>query len=272
MRTLKLLIAYDGTGFVGWQRQPEGVSVQGLLEDALAPLAKAPVAVPGAGRTDAGVHATAQVASVQLESRLEPHEIARALNAQLPADVRILAAENAGTTFHARFDARSKTYEYRIVNGPLTSPFSHRYVWHLPVPLDVDCMRDAARRITGSHDFACFQSTGGGAATSVRTIFHSELIVVTGAVQPSFIPEPVLPAGQLLVYRVTGDGFLRHMVRAIVGTLVEAGRRAIDAESIQALLAAGTRAAAGPTAPASGLCLSAVSYDDAELRLNGKTL
>jgi tRNA pseudouridine38-40 synthase len=264
MRTLKLLIAYDGTDFVGWQRQPDGISVQGLIEDALAPLSNARVTLSGAGRTDAGVHAAGQVASVQLESRLEPQEIGRAVNAQLPPEARVLAVDDASPTFHARFDARSKTYEYRIVNGALASPFLRRYAWHVPARLDVDRMCDAARRITGTHDFACFQSTGGSGG-SIRTMFRSELTVAKTAVQPSIVPEPVLPAGQLLIYRVMGDGFLRHMVRAIVGTLVDVGRDAADAQSIDALLASGTRAAAGPTAPACGLCLSAVSYDPVEV-------
>ena len=222
MRTLKLVIAYDGTDFVGWQRQPEGISVQGLIEDALALLGKGRVTIVGAGRTDAGVHATGQVASVQgFDSRLEPHDIRRALNAELPSTVRILTAEETSPTFHARFEARTKTYEYRIVNGPFASPFSCRYAWHVPARLDVGRMCEAARLIEGTHDFACFQSTGGGAATSVRTMFRSELTLANGLGRATFVPEPELPGSRLLVYRVIGDGFLRHMVRTIVGTLIE---------------------------------------------------
>ena len=269
MQTLKLLVAYDGTSFVGWQRQAEGISVQGLLEQALEPLEGAPVAVTGAGRTDAGVHATGQVASLRLRSRLQPAELGRALNAHLPSDVRVLAVEPAADGFHARFHARSKTYEYRIFNGPLVSPFSHRYVWHVAARLDLDRMAEAARLMEGQHDFACFQSTGGAARTTVRRMFRSDVSareadgpVDAGGVTASFVPEPRLSDGRLIVYRVTGDGFLRHMVRAAVGTLVEIGRGAADVGLIPALLAGGTRDAAGPTAPARGLCLSAVSYAD----------
>jgi tRNA pseudouridine38-40 synthase len=265
MRALKLVIAYDGTDFVGWQRQPEGVSVQRLVEDALAPLAQSAVSVVAAGRTDAGVHATGQVASVQLESRLDAQEIGRALNAQLPPAVRVLRADEAASGFHARFDARAKTYEYRLVNAPVASPFAVRYAWHVPVHLDLDRMIDAARRIEGTHDFACFQSTGGSAARSVRTVHGSELMAGGPGTVPAMVPEPVLRAGRLLVYRITGDGFLRHMVRSIVGTLVEIGRGAGAPERIDSLLASGTRAAAGPTAPACGLCLVGVSYDPPEM-------
>jgi tRNA pseudouridine38-40 synthase len=264
MRTLKLVIAYDGTGFVGWQRQPEGVSVQGLIEDALAPLAHSAVSVIAAGRTDAGVHATGQVASVQLDSRLDAREIGRALNAQLPLAVRVLRADEASSGFHARFDARAKTYEYRVVNGPVGSPFADRYAWHVAVRLDAERMADAARRIEGTHDFACFQSTGGSATTSVRTVHRSELTGVDTWGLSAVVPEPPLPAGRLLLYRITGDGFLRHMVRSIVGTLVEIGRGAAPPDRIDTLLECGTRAAAGPTAPACGLCLVEVSYDPRE--------
>jgi tRNA pseudouridine38-40 synthase len=266
MRTLKLLVAYDGTSFVGWQRQAEGISVQGLLEQAFGILEGAPVPVVGAGRTDAGVHATGQVASLQLQSALPAADLLRALNAHLPDDVRVLAVEDAADGFHARFQARSKTYEYRIMNGPLVSPFARRYVWHVPVALDPGRMQEAARLIEGRHDFACFQSTGGSARTSVRRVFRSDISTGDGAAPPAaataIVPEPAVPGGRLIVYRVTGDGFLRHMVRAIVGTLVEIGRGAADAELMRTLLAAGTRAGAGPTAPASGLCLTTVSYNE----------
>jgi len=268
MRTLKLIVAYDGTDLVGWQRQAAGVSVQGLLEQAFETLEGAPVPVTGAGRTDAGVHATGQVASLQVQSKLPPADLRRALNAHLPPGVRVLAVEQAADGFHARFHATAKTYEYRVFNGPLVSPFAHRYVWHVTARLDLDRMVQAARLIEGQHDFGCFQSTGSAARTTVRRVFGSEVAardpdaIVAAGVTASFVPEPVWWDGRLIVYRITGDGFLRHMVRAAVGTLVEIGRGAANVDLIAALLDGGARAAAGPTAPAQGLCLSAVSYED----------
>ncbi|HXE79486.1 MAG TPA: tRNA pseudouridine(38-40) synthase TruA [Vicinamibacterales bacterium] len=263
MLTFKLLLAYDGTDLVGWQRQPEGVSVQGLLEDALAPFQAEPVSVVGAGRTDAGVHATGQVASTHLMSpAVGAGELQRALNARLPPTVRVIGAEDAPPSFHARFDARTKTYEYRILNGPVVSPFVHRYAWHVPWPLDVDRMAQAARAIEGTHDFACFQSTGSDVATSVRQVFESRVVLAPSAPAPAVVPDAVIEGDRLIVYRITGTGFLRHMVRAIVGTLVEIGRGSADPRLVSRLLEGGVRAAAGPTAPARGLCLAAVSYAD----------
>jgi tRNA pseudouridine38-40 synthase len=246
-RTLKLTIAYDGTRFVGWQRQAEGLSIQGLIEDALARFEGRPVAVHGAGRTDAGVHACGQVASVRLTCRHETSVLARSLNAQLPDDVRVIAVDEAAPDFHARYRARSKTYRYALRNVAVVSPFERWYVWHVPEPLDVAAMRAAAALLTGTHDFSAFQSTGNAAGNTVRTITRSELRE---------------GAGQgYLAYEVDGDGFLRHMVRAVVGTLVEVGRRWRPPESIAALVEGGSRAQAGATAPAQGLFLVRVDYD-----------
>ena len=244
MRTLKLTLAYDGTRFVGWQRQAEGESIQGLLENALAAFEGAPVVVHGAGRTDAGVHAQGQVASVCLTCGHDTGALARGLNAQLPGDVRVMRVEEVAADFHARFSARSKTYRYAICNTPVASPFERSYVWHLPEPLDLEAMRAAASRLIGTHDFAAFRSTGGETKDTVRTMTRSEFILGAG-----------------LVYEISGDGFLRHMVRAVVGTLVETGRGRRLPESIDALLAGGGRADAGATAPAQGLFLVRVDYD-----------
>jgi len=253
MRTLKLTLTYDGTRFVGWQRQAEGVSVQGLLEDALGVLEGTAVTAHGAGRTDAGVHALGQVASVTLASTLDLATIGRALNARLPADLRVLDVAEAPADFHARFSSVGKTYRYQIAAGPLVSPFASRWAWHLPQPLDLDAMATAATALLGTHDFAAFQSTGTPVASSVRTLTAST--VRTGHAE--------LPAGArhpLVVYEVTGDGFLRHMVRAIAGTLVEIGRGWRSPDSVPALLAGRARAAAGVTAPSQGLFLVRVDY------------
>ena len=246
-RTLKLTLAYDGTTLVGWQRQAEGQAVQGLLEDALARFEGAPVSVQGAGRTDAGVHARGQVASVRLTCRHDAPTLARALNAQLPAHVRVLAIEEASEKFHARFSATGKRYDYQIRNAPLVLPFERAYVWHVPEPLDVAAMRAAAAELVGTHDFATFRSTGAEVVDTVRTITQSELVR--------------RDSSGLMTYEVTGTGFLRHMVRAIVGTLVEIGRGQRDAGSIPALLAGRDRGRAGATAPPHGLFLVRVVYD-----------
>ena len=245
MRTLKLTLAYDGTRFVGWQRQAAGESIQGVLEEALARFEGAPVTVHGAGRTDAGVHALGQVASVRLTSAHDVETLTRALNAQLPEDLRVLDVVEVHADFHARFSARAKTYRYQIRNGAVASPFDRAYVWHLPERLDVAAMRAAAHVLVGRHDFAAFQSVGTSVPDSVRTITQSGLRV----------------DGDLLLYEVTGDGFLRHMVRAIAGTLVEIGRGWRRPENMAALLQGGTRAQAGATAPPHGLFLVRVDYD-----------
>lgn len=247
---LKLTIAYDGTGLVGWQRQLTGPSVQALLEEALAPLEGAPVRVTGAGRTDAGVHALGQVASVVLHRSIAPAAVVRAMNMRLPPAVRVLSAESVAPEFHARFDATSKTYRYRIWNAEVLDPFERRYAWHIPAPrLDVAAMNAAARRLEGRHDFAAFQATGSDPESTVRTIHSS-----------SVLPQPGEPATGLVTYEVSGNGFLRHMVRSIVGTLVEIGRGRRPSTWIDDLLASRDRHLAGRTAPALGLFLVTVRY------------
>ena len=247
MRTLKFTLQYDGTDYVGWQRQPTGVSIQGLLEEALAPIEGSHVTVHGAGRTDAGAHAMGQVASAAMTSDLDERTMARALNAVLPTAVRVLIVEEVDPQFHARFSARSKTYEYRIINAPFASAFLRRYVWHIPQPLDIEAMRTAAGPLVGTHDFAGFQGTGTSVATTERTILDLEIEDGAGFDLP-------------MVVRITGDGFLRYMVRNIVGTLVEVGVGRWDPWRLLAVLDSRERATAGPTAPPHGLFLTQVTY------------
>jgi tRNA pseudouridine38-40 synthase len=246
-RTLKFTIQYDGTDYVGWQRQPNGISIQGVLEDALAPIEGTLTTVHGAGRTDAGVHALGQVASATVLNTLDERTLARALNAVLPIDVRVLTIEEVEPDFHARFRARAKTYEYRIVNAPFASPFLRRYVWHVPQPLDFEAMKTAAGPLVGTHDFAGFQGTGTFQASTVRTIHALDLEDGGGFDLP-------------FVIRMTGDGFLRHMVRNIVGTLVEVGGGRWDPWHLLTVLESLDRTQAGRTAPAHGLFLTSVSY------------
>ncbi|MGH9312456.1 MAG: tRNA pseudouridine(38-40) synthase TruA [Vicinamibacterales bacterium] len=244
MRTLKLTIQYDGTDYVGWQRQPNGVSIQELLERAIEPIEGRPVAIVGAGRTDAGVHALGQVASVQLEAVIDLATLARALNATLPGDVRVALVEEAAPDFNARFSATGKVYDYRIWNGPFLPPFERRYAWHVPQPLDVDRMREAARPLAGTHDFSAFRAAGSDVATSERTI--RDLRIDAG--------------GPRVTLTVAADGFLRYMVRTIAGTLVDAGLGRRPVESVGMAIASRDRAQAGPTAPAQGLVLVRVEY------------
>lgn len=245
---VKLTLQYDGTTYAGWQRQKGQASIQGLVEDALAPIAGAPVVVHAAGRTDAGVHALGQVASVSLDAsiveRLGEATLQRAVNAVLPPEIRVVGIDRAADDFHARFSARAKTYEYRIVNAPIVSPFEYRYVWHLPHPLDTGAMARAAAILVGRHDFAAFQATGSIVHTTVREISALEVRA-----------EP-----PRLTLVVRADGFLRHMVRTIAGTLVEVGSGRRGSETLRATLETRDRSQSGPTAPAHGLFLVSVEY------------
>ena len=246
MPQFKITIAYDGGPFVGWQRQAAGTSIQGLVEDALRDLDGRDVAVAGAGRTDAGVHALAQVASFTLaRADVTPDVIVRSLNAKLPPEIRVWSVEQAADSFNARFNATSKTYRYRIWNAEVLDPFERAYVWHLPGPLDVSAMAAAAQFVLGRHDFAAFQTVGGAPGPTERVVTRSTLDT---------------NGEGLVTYEVTGNGFLRHMVRAIVGTLVEAGRGRRRPEWMRDVIASRDRAQAGKTAPAHGLFLVRVDY------------
>ncbi len=249
MRNLKLTLQYDGTNYIGWQRQPVGTSIQALLEDALAPIEGRAVTVHGAGRTDAGAHALAQVASVNLQAALDTATLGRALNAVLPEDVRVIEVEEMPAGFHARFSATGKTYEYRIVNAPFVDAFLFRYVWHVPQTLDIEAMGAAAAPLVGRHDFAAFQGSAEGAVVSSTERSLEAIEWEAGRAYN----EP-------LIVRIAGDGFLRHMVRNIVGTLVEVGVGRWDPKRPGQVLESGNRALAGPTAPARGLFLVGVRY------------
>ena len=259
MPSFKLTIAYDGTECVGWQRQAAGVSIQGLLEHALSELDGRPVGVTGAGRTDAGVHAHGQVASVSLARAIDPTVLVGAINARLPLAVRVLDAAEVAAAFHARFDARSKSYRYCIWNADVINPFERAYAWHVASPrLDVGVMAEAALLFEGRHDFAAFQAAGTESPTTVRTVFTSGLC--SGPVASVPVARET-DRGALITYQISGDGFLRHMVRSIVGTLVEVGRGHRTVAWARDVLASHNRGDAGPTAPPEGLFLMHVAYD-----------
>ena len=268
-RVLKLTLAYDGAAYVGWQRQATGQSIQGLIEDALARIDGAPVVVFGAGRTDAGVHAVGQVASATVSTPLEPSTLQRALNAILPSDVRVASLEDAPDGFHARYSATGKTYEYWIWQGDVVPPFLRASCWQIPRRLDVAAMDAAARLLEGRHDFGAFQSAGTAVKTSVRTMRSAR--VAAGTPRSALVASPFEPAtvdvgGHPVVVRVEADGFLRHMVRAIVGTLVEVGDGRRDPATMVDLLDRARRREAGPTAPPHGLVLVRVHYGPAVAR------
>jgi tRNA pseudouridine38-40 synthase len=245
MRSLKLTLAYDGTNYVGWQRQQNGVSVQQLVEEAFAPFhGGMPPTVAGASRTDAGVHALGQVASVNTPIDVPASGVQRALNTRLPADIRVVGVVDARPGFHARFHASAKAYRYRIVTTPVLSPFDRFFAWHAPGPRDVEAMRQAARACVGTHDFASFQARGAAVRDTVRTIHKLDIREAPGE----------------LVIDIEGDGFLRQMVRAIVGTLADVGSGVHAVDAIPAMIAARDRRAGGRTAPAAGLTLISVKY------------
>jgi tRNA pseudouridine38-40 synthase len=238
----KLILSYDGTDFCGWQKQPEDRTVQGVLEEALEKITGRRVAVAGAGRTDAGVHAQGQVASFKAGLKLNKNELQRALNAVLPGDVRVLSLCKATSDFNARIRARSKVYRYRIINARPISPFLVRYVLHWPGPLDTTKMSAAARLFVREGDFTAFSSNR--LLRPVRRVLRSE----------------IRKKGNEIVYTIEANGFLRYMVRTIVGTLLEVGRGRMKPEQIEEIFRQNKRSLAGPTAPARGLCLVRVIY------------
>ncbi|RZU39564.1 tRNA pseudouridine(38-40) synthase TruA [Edaphobacter modestus] len=257
----KLTIAYDGTPYHGWQIQPGLPTVQGTLAVALHHITGERVLPQGSGRTDTGVHALAQVASFVLESPIPAGNLQRALNHILPASIRILSVDSIPQEFHARHSARRKTYEYRVSPQRICPPTLAPFVWNCTWPLDLSAMQQAAGNVIGTHDFTSFAATDpdlaarGGAEgeecsslpagrTAIRTIFASDWNLES----------------ELLIYRVTGSGFLHHMVRNLVGTFIDVGRGRTPATSLPAILAARSRSAAGPTAPPQGLFLVTVDY------------
>jgi len=269
VRNVKLILSYDGSEFAGWQVQPALPTIQGTLASAIGRLTGENVLPQGSGRTDAGVHALAQVASFRTASPIPIDNWVKALNDILPASIRVLQVSEVAADFHARKSARAKTYRYRIYRGAICPPFLARYVWHYPFPLQEDRMAEAAGLVVGEHDFTSFAAvdperveridkekdnrSGHGSAgrnaegevTNVRTIFSSVWARESDE----------------LIYTVRGNGFLHHMVRNLVGTFLLVGKGTLTSEDLRRILASHSRSAAGPTAPASGLYLVNVEYE-----------
>ncbi|MGE3465406.1 MAG: tRNA pseudouridine(38-40) synthase TruA [Pyrinomonadaceae bacterium] len=248
----KLLIQYDGTDFHGWQVQENDRTIQGELERVIGMLADSKVAVVGSGRTDAGVHAEGQVANVKLPGgKFTPNKLKNAVNGNLWRDIRILKCEKAPDDFHARFSAKRKTYLYRVVNAPVMSPFWRRYAHNEHRPLDVGRMNDAARLFLGEHDWTAFASAKSDGESRVRTVLDF-------TVESHWDDRA---QGVLIEFRITATGFLRYMVRSIVGTMLEVGRGEKDSDTIQTAIVTGNRDLAGKTASAHGLTLLRVDYE-----------
>lgn len=258
----KATLAYDGTAYFGWQVQPGRNTVQGTLADALAHLTGEQVLPQGSGRTDTGVHALGQVASFSLAAEIPTANLLRALNRALPVSIRVVDLVDAPPEFHARHSARRKTYEYRILPRTteletICSPFLAPYVWVSPRALDLSLLQEAAAAVIGTHDFSSFAAVNPDQATRQQSL--SEAAVAPCNIRTIFDSRWSLGDG-LLRYRVTGDGFLHHMVRNLVGTFVEVGAGRMAADAVPGILAAKNRSAAGPTAPAQGLFLYEVEY------------
>jgi len=247
----KLLLQYDGTDFHGWQVQENSRTIQGELERVIGMLEDAEVKVVGSGRTDAGVHAEGQIANVRMKRAFTPEKLKNAINGNMWRDIRVMQAETAPDEFHARFSAKRKTYIYRVINAPVISPFWRRYAHHEGRPLDVARMNDAARRFLGEHDWTAFSSAQIDGENRVRR--------VTDFTVESRWDERA--GGAMIQFRITANGFLRYMVRSIVGTMLEVGRAEKDSDTIQTAIVTGNRDLAGKTAPAQGLTLLSVDYD-----------
>jgi len=247
----KLLLQYDGTDFHGWQTQEGLRTVQGELTRVLSLLDGRDVVVHGSGRTDAGVHAEGQVASVQLQREITPQKLRNAINGNLPPDVRVLFADTTPEDFHARYSARSKTYSYRVVHGPVVSPFWARYALQEARPMDLDRMRSAARLLIGEHDWTAFSAAQSDAESRVRNVFQCDVHDSWNARGHCHLVEII----------VSANGFLRYMVRSIAGTLLAVGRGEIDEQTIARALNEGDRDLVGATAPAHGLTLRSAQYD-----------
>jgi tRNA pseudouridine38-40 synthase len=255
-RNLKMTLAYDGHEFHGWQIQPGKPTIQGTLAETIERITGEKVVLHGSGRTDAGVHALAQVASFSLASPIPAQGLMTALNDKLPPAIRVLEIEEAAPDFHARHSAKGKTYRYRIDRGAICSPFQAHYVWHYPWPLDETLMNEAAQRAIGVHDFTSFAASDPDRATRIREADEDDEI---SNIRTIFSSSFRRQDGEL-IYEVRGNGFLHHMVRNLIGTLAEIGKWGRPAESLTEILEKKSRSAAGSTAPASGLYLVNVEY------------
>src|SRR4030043_617861 len=255
MKKIKLLIEYDGTAYLGWQIQKKGLTIQGVVEEKIFKITGERSKVIGASRTDAGVHTFGQMAAFRTESMLVPEKIKSALNALLPHDIRVLEASEVNEAFHPRDSAKRKSYFYIIANQKESSAFLYRYIWMVQQPLELKPMTEAAEALIGMHDFSSFKGTGSSIKSPVREIFS---LVVEKVEKLDFMTISI--EGNFVKIRIEADGFLRHMVRNIVGTLVEIGRGRIPADRIKEILKSRERRLAGPTPPPNVLSLGKIVH------------
>jgi tRNA pseudouridine38-40 synthase len=270
LRNIKLVLAYDGTDFAGWQRQPDEPTIQACVENTIERVTGTGTTIWASGRTDAGVHAAAQVANFKTTCPIPCANLVKALNDSLPAAIRVRSAAEVSSGFHARYGAKSKVYRYRILRSPICSPFLSRFVYHYPYELDECAMARAARLFEGEHDFTSFAAAGGQESEARNQSSKEETQNSESRIHNRENQESVRKIFSLRIthreklslmnYDVCGNGFLHHMVRNIVGTLLEVGRGRLSPKDILGILEARDRAAAGPTAPAQGLCLMKVKY------------
>ena len=269
LQNWRLTLAYDGTDFRGWQVQPDERTVQGELQAALGRVTGESPLPQGSGRTDAGVHALAQVASFALAAPIPAENLQRALNRTLPRSIRILESRTAPSTFHARHSAVAKTYEYRLFLNAICPPFLARYVYACPWRLNLEALQNSARLFEGEHNFVSFAAADPDlttrAASLAAELAQGAKVPTAPAVRTIYSSEweqRKTEAGELLVYRIRGNSFLHHMVRNLVGTMLEIGCGRLRCEEIPRIFAARSRSAAGPTAPARGLFLHSVEYEE----------
>lgn len=251
LRTIKVTIAYDGTNYCGWQKQKNGISIQSTLEEQLSTITNHNVTLHGAGRTDAGVHALAMTAHFHTKSRIKCEALQNGLNSMLPRSIRVINASNEQPDFHARYSAKAKTYLYNIFTGPVQMPTERLFAVHVPFKLNIKAMTKCLQIICGTHDFSSFEASGSRDKTNTKGRGANRKIIAASIREK---------AANTYQFEISGDGFLRHMVRNLVGTILEVGKNRRTIEEFQQALEAKSRSAAGATAPAHGLFLKEIYY------------